>query len=432
MKDNSIEFKIPELGENITEGDVVKVLVSVGEPIHVDQALLELETGKAAVEIPSEINGTIKEVLIKDGDKVKVGQIVIKLETHQKEEPAVPPTDTQEKDSPPKNRTSDTPKIKEALPTPPSPNPSATDTTSRSHVPVRAAPSVRKFAREIGVNISEVTSSDGRITVNNVKAYAKQRLTQEPLASTNTGIPSPSIPDFSKWGKVGKESISTIRKITARHMAMCWSTIPHVTQHDKADITDLEKIRKHFKQKAEDAGGKLTPTAILTKIVAAALKAFPTFNASIDVQKNEVIYKKYCHIGVAVDIPKGLLVPVIRDVDKKNIIELSVELSRLAEETRKNTISPDKLQGGCFTISNIGGIGGTHFTPIVNFPEVAILGVGQATHEPVYIDGNFEPRLIMPLSLSYDHRLIDGANGARFLRWIVKAINEPLLLALEG
>jgi pyruvate dehydrogenase E2 component (dihydrolipoamide acetyltransferase) len=231
---------------------------------------------------------------------------------------------------------------------------------------------------------------------------------------------------------VEREAMNMVRKMTAQHMAACWSTIPHVTQHDQADITELENLRKRFAKKAEEAGGKLTMTAILLKVTAAALKVFPKFNASIDTAREEIIYKKYCHIGVAVDSPRGLLVPVLRDVDQKNIIELAVELSQVAQKVREGKIAPADLQGGTFTLSNLGGIGGGHFTPIVNYPEVAILGVGRGALEPVYLDGQFQPRLVLPLSLSYDHRLIDGADGARFLRWMVEAINEPLLLALEG
>jgi pyruvate dehydrogenase E2 component (dihydrolipoamide acetyltransferase) len=215
-------------------------------------------------------------------------------------------------------------------------------------------------------------------------------------------------------------------------MALCWSTIPHVTQHDKADITELEVLRKRFSARAEQAGGKLTPTAVFLKIVASALNVFPKFNASIDTATNEVIVKKYIHIGVAVDTPKGLVVPVVRNVDQKNIIELAVELTELAERVRGGKITPDDMQGGTFTISNLGGIGGGHFTPIVNHPEVAILGIGRGAQEPVFVDGAFVPRLMLPLSLSYDHRLIDGADGARFLRWVGEAVAEPLLLALEG
>jgi pyruvate dehydrogenase E2 component (dihydrolipoamide acetyltransferase) len=237
---------------------------------------------------------------------------------------------------------------------------------------------------------------------------------------------------LSKWGEVERKPFSNVRRLTAAHMANAWSTIPHVTQFDKAEVTQLEVWRKASAGKAEKAGGKLTPTAIILKVVSAALGKYPQFNASIDMARGEVVYKKYCHIGIAVDTPRGLLVPVVRDVDTKNAIQLSVELSELAERTRTGKIAIEEMQGGCFTISNLGGIGGTAFTPIVNAPEAAILGVARSQQEPVLVDGDFQPRLMMPLSLSYDHRLIDGADGARFLRWICEALENPFLLLLEG
>ena len=237
---------------------------------------------------------------------------------------------------------------------------------------------------------------------------------------------------MSRWGEVEREPMSNVRRLTAAHMARAWGTIPHVTQFDKADVTQLEIWRKDSASKAEKAGGKLTPTAIILKVAAAALKKYPQFCASIDVARSEVVIKKYCHIGIAVDTKRGLLVPVVRDVDRKNVIELSVELTELAEKTRTGKLSVEEMQGGCFTISNLGGIGGTSFTPIINAPEVAILGVARSRQEPVLVDGQFQPRTMMPLSLSYDHRLIDGADGARFLRWICEALENPFLIILEG
>jgi pyruvate dehydrogenase E2 component (dihydrolipoamide acetyltransferase) len=223
-----------------------------------------------------------------------------------------------------------------------------------------------------------------------------------------------------------------IRRATARHLSYAWSTIPHVTQQDKADITSLEQLREKFGKRAEEAGGKLTVTAIAVKIIASALKHFPQFAASIDMAREEVVYKKYCHIGIAVDTERGLLVPVIRDADQKNLIQLSVELSQLAEKARTGKLTPAEMEGGVFSITNLGGIGGTSFSPIVNAPEVAILGLSRGRQEPVFISGIFQPRLMLPLSLSYDHRLIDGADAARFLRWVADAFEQPFLLPLEG
>ncbi|MBU0677066.1 MAG: 2-oxo acid dehydrogenase subunit E2 [Verrucomicrobia bacterium] len=427
------EMLIPDLGENIEGGDVVNILVAVGDVIEVDTPVLELETGKATVEVPSDVAGTVSEIKVKTGDKIKVGQAVLTVSgdatasapakdvKDQKDEsrpPAVsPPPAAEEKPAP--------------VVVPDAPVP------SRPGVPVAASPSVRKFAREIGVDITTVsgTGESARVTIEDVKAHAKRLLTQSPASGGGLGVISaPPLPDFSTWGEVEREPMSTIRRMTVQHMSLCWSTIPHVTQHDKADITELEKLRKKFAKRVEAAGGKLTPTAILIKVVASALKVFPQFCASIDPARDEVVYKKYVNIGVAVDTPKGLVVPVLRDADKKNIVEIAVELSAIAQKMRDGKISPNDLAGGCFTVTNLGGIGGSFFTPIVNHPEVAILGVGRGNFEQVWNpdEGQFEARLMLPLSLSYDHRLIDGADGARFMRWIADAINEPLLMALEG
>jgi pyruvate dehydrogenase E2 component (dihydrolipoamide acetyltransferase) len=245
-------------------------------------------------------------------------------------------------------------------------------------------------------------------------------------------IAAPPLPDFSKWGEVEREPMSNVRRATATHTSIAWATIPHVTNHDKADITELEKLRKQFALRAEAAGGKLTITAIALKVVASALKVFPKFNASVDIDKGEIIHKKYYHIGVAVDTPAGLLVPVIRNVDRKNVIELSVELGQVAEKARAKKLGLDEMQGGTFTITNLGGIGGTHFSPIVNAPEVAILGIARGRIEPVFIDGEFQPRLMLPLALSYDHRLIDGADAARLLRWLAETLEQPFLMVLHG
>ena len=240
------------------------------------------------------------------------------------------------------------------------------------------------------------------------------------------------LPDFSVFGEIERTPFNNVRRVTAQHLSEAWANVAHVTQHDRADVTDLEQLRKRYAEQVGATGGKLTVTAIALKILAVALKQFPKFNGSIDIEKQEVVFKNYYNIGVAVDTEKGLLVPVIRNVDRKNIIQLAQELKELAEKTRNGRISPNELQGGTFTVTNLGGIGGTSFTPIVNFPEVAILGISRALLEPTYIDGTLQPRQILPLSLSYDHRLIDGAEAARFLLWVAEAFEEPFLLALEG
>jgi pyruvate dehydrogenase E2 component (dihydrolipoamide acetyltransferase) len=307
--------------------------------------------------------------------------------------------------------------------------------------PVPAAPHVRRLAREIGIDIYEVKGSGpgGRINEDDVKAYAKSLLitaagaVQTPRAGH---FAQPQLPDFAKWGKIERVSMRGVRRKTAEHLAEAWNMIPHVTQHDRADITELEQLRARFGPKAEEAGGKMTVTAIALKVCAAALKVFPQFNASIDIEKEEIVYKQYINIGVATDTDRGLLVPVIRDVEKKNIVELAVELSQISRKARDKKLAPADMEGGTFSISNLGGIGGIGFTPIVNYPEVAILGLSRSRMEPEWIGskdtGKFEPRLILPLSLSYDHRLIDGADAARFLRWIAEAFEQPFLLSVQG
>jgi len=443
------EIRLPDLGENITEGEVISILVSIGDTITEEQSVLELETGKATVDVPSPSGGVVKGIHIDEGDTAVVGQLILTMEGNGTAPGQTSPEgveETVEKNvAPPAEPAAPAPQagvpeVRSAPVAVPPREPSVPEPVSdvsamaMSKVPVPAAPSVRKFARELGVELVRIKGNGpgGRITFEDVKRFTKQ-VVQTGHATTGAGIPqAPPLPDFSKWGPIDHVKMTPIRKATAAHMARCWATIPHVTQNDKADITRLEELRKRWAPRAEKAGGKLTPTAILLKIAASALRAHPEFNASIDVGNGEIIYKDYVHIGIAVDTPKGLVVPVLRDADRKNIIQLSVELTEIASRARDGRTPFDEMQGGTFTITNLGGIGGGHFTPIVNHPEVAILGLGRAEWEPVLVDGAFEPRFRMPLSLSYDHRIIDGANGARFLRWIVEAIEEPLLLAMEG
>jgi pyruvate dehydrogenase E2 component (dihydrolipoamide acetyltransferase) len=431
------EFKIPVLGENISSAQITKVLVKPGDKLEADQIVLEIETDKATVEVPTEVGGIVKEVKIKDGDKAAVGQTVIILETSSSakiEKPIVT-----------ENKLENESRLSTL-------NSQLSQQKQHTHMPqlinlpkdivktvVPAAPSVRRFAREIGVDISQVRGSgqSGRISVEDVKAYAKSmnELIQKGGnigGGAIVGVAKETLPDFSRWGEVSIQPMGNVRRKTAEHLSFAWATVPHVTQFEKADITELEKIRKQFGKQVEAAGGKLTVTGILLKVIASAMKVFPQFNSSVDMEKSKVIYKKYINIGVAVDTEKGLLVPVIRDVDKKNITQISVDLAEVSKKARDKKLSLEDMQGGCFTISNLGGIGGTYFTPIVNTPEVAILGVSRSSYEPVYINGEFQPRLMMPLSLSYDHRIIDGADAIRFLRWVVEALENPFLISLEG
>jgi pyruvate dehydrogenase E2 component (dihydrolipoamide acetyltransferase) len=428
-----LEMKLPELGENIDSADVLNVLVKVGDVIEKDQGILEIETDKATIEVPATLNGKVIEVLIKAGEKAKVGQVLIKVDAvvsetvEQKSVPvqiplihAVEKTVDVEKSEAKGERESIHPSERNNQPP-----------IQKGSAP--AAPSVRRIARELGVDINIVPGSGPayRITMDDVKNYVK-RLNEGRTSQPAAGFKQEPLPDFSKFGSIEHKPMSNIRSKTAEHLSYAWASIPHVTQHDKVDITELEKLRKLLNPKVEKKGGKLTVTGILLKVISSALKVFPQFNSSIDMEKKEIIYKKFFNIGIAVDTEHGLIVPVIKNVDQKNITELSIELNTIAEKARIRKISLDELQGGCFTITNLGGIGGTSFTPIINSPEVAILGVSRSSYEPVMIDGKFEPRLILPLSLSYDHRIIDGADAARFLRWVCEALEQPIKILIEG
>ena len=446
-----LEFKLPELGENIASGDLLQLLVKPGDKVTINQPVLELETDKATIEVPSTIEGTVKSVLAKPGDKLKVGQTIFTVEGQVAEESVEAgvggiATGGQIPQEQPIEQTSATqsiPHIEAVIPdweneqtVPPAPDvpPQVSRRTGKMPSDVAAAPSVRALAREIGVDITEVkgTGAHGRISVADVKAHARLRAQEyEKGGTAGHGVPMVPLPDFAKWGSVERKPMTGIRRKTAEHMQQAW-VIPHVTNNDKADITELEELRKTFAKRAEAQGGKLTMTAIALKILASALKQFPQFAASVDLAKEEVVYKGYVNVGVAVDTERGLLVPVIRNVDQKNIIEISVELQQIAQRARDRKLKPEEMEGGVFTITNLGGIGGTSFTPIINSPEVAILGMMRSSIEPVYIDGKFEPRLMLPLSLSYDHRLIDGADAARFLRWLCEAFEQPFLLSLQG
>lgn len=443
----SREFKLPELGEGVEAGDVLKVLVSVGDAVDADQPVLELETDKATIEVPVPFGGTVSGIRVKEGDKVNVGQVILILEASEPAQASEVRTAEPPKEEAPvetKTPVALPPKPeKKEVPEPPPPRPPSlpgsgvapivtpSEVNSREVVP--AAPSVRRIARELGVDITHITGSGpgGRIVMEDVKEHARLIVSRAEAGGPTHGARQGTLPDFEKWGVIERQPMSNVRRKTAEHLSRSW-VAPHVTNHDLADITDLEALRKRFAGKAEAAGGKLTMTAIALKVVAGALKVFPQFNASVDMEKDEIVLKKYVHIGVAVDTERGLLVPVIRDVDQKNIVELSAELTEMAERARNRKLGLEDMQGGSFTITNLGGIGGTAFTPIVNWPEVAILGISRGRKEPVFIDGQFVPRLMLPLSLSYDHRLIDGADAARFLRWLAEAFENPFLLSLEG
>ncbi|HUQ87430.1 MAG TPA: 2-oxo acid dehydrogenase subunit E2 [Vicinamibacterales bacterium] len=467
------EFILPNLGDGVAQGDVLKVLVKVGDTLAVDQSVLELETDKATIEVPSDVAGKVTAINVKAGDKVKPGQAVLTLEgangangasggngasgakaeaPKQEAAPAPQAEQAPEADAPdapvapvapaerPKASVTNIASGRSQAPAPsapPAPPPAVSHVTSAP-----AAPSVRRLAREIGVEISQVpgTGPGGRITQDDIKEFAKRVMNSlggngQAAAASGTSravAVGPALPDFAKWGEIERKPMTGIRRKTAEHLGHAWNAIPHVTQFDKADITALEQVRKKYRDEVAKAGGNLTVTAIAAKVVASALKVFPQFNASVDAAGESIVYKKYIHIGVAADTPNGLLVPVLRNVDQKNLIQLSVEIQQLAEKARERKLSLDEMSGGSMSISNLGGIGGTAFTPIVNWPEVAILGISRGGFEPVWNGTTFEPRQMLPLSLSYDHRLIDGADAIRFLRWVAEALENPFALTLRG
>ena len=454
------EFKVPELGENVASGDVAKVLVSVGDTVKLEQPVIELETDKATIEVPSSVAGVVKEIKVKKGDKVSVGAVIFTVDdggaagNGAGKTAAAPPPPAEAKPEPkaeakpepkpepkaeakvvsmPPRQPAEAPPAQAAAPAP------APAPTASNLMPAAASPAVRRLAREIGVDINAVVGSGpaGRISQEDVKEHARRILssagsTGAPAAGGMAARASRPMPDFAKWGEVQREPWSNIRRVTSEHLSYSWNTVPHVTQFDKADVTALEELRKKYKDQVVKAGGNLTVTAMLVKVLATALQKFPQFNASIDPDRGEIVYKKYVNVGVAVDTDRGLLVPVIKDAGRKNITQIAVEMQQLAEKARDRKLTIEEMSGGSMSLSNLGGIGGTYFTPIVNWPEVAILGVSRGGTEPVWKDGQFVPRQMLPLSLSYDHRLIDGADAIRFLRWVVEAIEQPFLLSLIG
>jgi pyruvate dehydrogenase E2 component (dihydrolipoamide acetyltransferase) len=430
-----VEIKLPEISENVASGDVVKVLVRPGDTVAVDQPLIELETEKAVFEVPSTAAGVVSEIRARVGDTIKVGDVIARIDTEATAGVPAPraPAPAPEPARPATVGDGGLADGAEAL------REAVVAVAQEQGAAVPASPTVRRLARELGIEIHRVKGSGpgGRISSDDVHAYAKSIIAGATPGATSGAGAAPTaaaraLPDFSRFGAFERTPMSKVRQITAQSMAAAWNTVPHVTQHDEADITALEAARRKYAPRVEAGGGKLTVTSILVKVCASALRRFPDFNASVDVQRSEIIHKQYVNIGIAVDTDRGLLVPVVRDADRKNIARLSVEVNELAEKARTKRIMPDQLEGGCFTISNLGGIGGVGFTPIVYWPEVAILGVSRASMKPVHDGTDFKPRLVLPLSLSYDHRLIDGAAAARFLRWVCEALENPILLPLEG
>ena len=478
----STQVKLPDVGDNIEKGTVVTVLVNVGDTVKEGDPVIEIETDKAVIEVPSSAGGTVESIGVAVGDTVNVGGTILTLSGEGGGDAAAPAQgggdtaatvessatasepatanrvaqaqqESQKEQAAPQGGGQPSPAAAsgdhDGVPAaagattqaPGAQRPYNTQTyDGRTVIP--AAPSVRRMAREIGVDIHDVqgTGIAGRISEEDVRRSAGTP-SVPPAAASAAGsapaaAPAPAqaapLPNFEKWGTVKREDMSGIRKATVRSMTTSWTTIPMVTHFDKADVTAMEETRKRFGARVEKAGGKLTMTHILMKVVANALRQFPKFGASLDLAAEQVIFKDYVNIGVAVDTPVGLLVPVVKDADRKSITELVLELSELAGRARERKLKPDEMSGATFTISNLGGIGGHAFTPIVNSPEVAILGVSRGGMEPVWNKekGEFEPRNMLPISLSYDHRLIDGADAARFVRFIAEALEDPFLISL--
>ena len=433
------DILVPDIGD--FEGvEVIEIMVSAGDSIGVEDPLVSLESDKAAMEIPSPAGGTIKEVKVKLGDKVSQGDLLVTMEVSEVAAPDAGESATETADEPTPAAEAPVQAPEPEQPAAPAPAPARTP----SHRPppiapspvdetgfrkAHASPSVRKFARELGADLGQITGSGnkGRILKEDVQAYVKKVMTS---GGTGLGVaPMPEI-DFSQFGEIETQPLTKINKLTGQFLHRNWVTVPHVTQFDEADITELETFRKQLNEEHKDGGARVTVLAFLMKALVSALKEYPRFNSSLDATGENLVLKKYIHIGVAVDTPDGLVVPVIRDCDRKSLIDLAAELIEISGKARDKKLSPADLSGGCISISSLGGIGGTAFTPIVNAPEVAILGVSRAQMKPVYKDGEFEPRLILPLSLSYDHRVIDGADGARFTSFLSKVLSDTRRLLL--
>jgi pyruvate dehydrogenase E2 component (dihydrolipoamide acetyltransferase) len=456
------EVKIPEISENVESGTIIRVLVEVGDMIDIDDVLVEFETEKALVEIPSTVKGKITELFAKEGDEMRVGDVIARIDSESRSddkdtaesEPAADDAPKKEEEAPKEPLRAEAPeevkaevdeKEKDAAQAPEkpavAPEPAVTQKKTEDRPadrgPAPATPSVRRFARELGVDIYNVNASGpgGRITEDDVKAHVKKGERPDTMGPPGTAptemTGEPELPDFSRWGEVETVELDSVRRITAANVSTAWRVVPHVTQFDQADITGLQEFITKNAEKVAQNGGKLTVTAILVKVCAAALKRFGRFNASIDPVNQQLILKKYIHIGIAADTPRGLLVPVVRNADRKSISRLAAEITDLADRARNKKLKPDEMEGGTFTLSNQGGIGGVGFTPIVFWPQVAILGVSRASLMPRYIDDEFKPRSLLPLSLSYDHRIIDGADAARFLRWVCESLEHPFTMVLE-
>jgi pyruvate dehydrogenase E2 component (dihydrolipoamide acetyltransferase) len=431
----SVEYKLPALGEGIDAGTITAVLVKPGDAVKAGQNVLTIETDKAAVDVPAESDGVVEAVHVKPGDKAPVGATLLTLRTTGTRQPAAPAAEAKLQPTP-KPQPAESSRRPETRPAPAAvaapPHGNGNGAPARELVP--AGPATRRLARELGVGLTEVKGSGrgGRVTLDDVKGFVKtERQRVREGGGAAAGLAQPPLPDFAKFGPVEVREVSQLRQTIARNLTAGWRTMPMVTQHDLADITDLEAGRKRIIDGLPKDAPKITMTVLAIKACVAALKEFPHFNSSFDAATGRLIVKRYYHIGIAVDTKEGLVVPVLRDSDRKSIRDLAAEVAALAEKARARKLLVDEMRGGTFTISNLGGIGGTAFTPIVNYPEVAILGLSRSSLQPVVRDGQVVPRLMMPLSLTYDHRVIDGADGCRFTTRLAQLFSDPLRLLME-
>ncbi len=427
----SKEILVPNIGD-FDKVEVIEILVAVGDTIAVEDSLISVESDKASMEIPAPEAGVVKEIKVNIGDMVSEGSLILMLDPAG-EAAAVAPV---KEEAAPKVEAvlTPTPAVPKPAPAPKTQAPQKVSPTAKideaSFSKAYATPAVRKFARELGVDLGQVdgTGRKGRISKEDVQGFVKRALSQ-PAAGGLGVAPMPEI-DFSQWGEIETKSLSKINKLTGQFLHRNWVTIPHVTQFDEADITDMETFRKGMAAEYKEKGIKITPLVFLMKAVVSALKEFPRFNSSLDSSGENLIMKSYFNVGIAIDTPDGLVVPVVQDVDRKSLVDLAVELGEISIKAREKKLKPSDMQGGSITISSLGGIGGTKFTPIVNAPEVAILGVSRSKMQPVWNGEEFEPRLMLPLSLSYDHRVIDGADGARFTSFLSRVLSDTRRLLL--
>jgi pyruvate dehydrogenase E2 component (dihydrolipoamide acetyltransferase) len=431
-----VEFKLPSLGEGVTSADIADIAVKEGDTIANGQILMELETDKAVVELPSSVAGKITKLLVKAGETVKPGQVLLVVEGAGVAATTAAPAKTPGADA---SGSKPAPAVTPTLVAAPAAVPSTLNAQpSTPSAPVPAAPATRRLARELGVDIALVkgTGPGGRITQEDVQAYVRNKLQQiavTPQAQPSRvlsagGIAPPPLPDFSRFGVTVREPMNKIARTAAENLTVSWNVIPHVTQHDRADITDLEAARKRFGEGIGKNGPKVTMTAIVMKALATCLQAFPKFNSSLDPETNEIVLKKFYNIGCAVDTPNGLVVPVIKDCNSKSILTIAGELTELATKARDRKLSIDSMQGATCTVTNLGGLGGIAFTPIVNYPEVCILGMSRSQMELKLDEGKVVERMMLPLSLSYDHRVINGADAARFMTALCNMLADPFQL----